>query len=334
MEQYSDPRIWGPHFWFILRCVVYNYPMSPTAADKQHMESFFSELQYTLPCEKCKYTFKQHYNKFPISKYLSDKNKLVEWLDLMYEETNRSIMNNRVKILDEYIDTGDMAPLKQVPKETKDKELAKQFNAVKKNIINNSTNNLTTLPMANNINSVIPKLGPKQYMLNTANPNFGKQVSGKKNPEKVTPKPQPVNNVQQNIIAVPTPLFNTLSKTTVTVPVAATPYREMPPITKHLSKNDRQIMQQQIFNQIPINKPIPPQELKPKLTPPTKIKVKQDTNNNQLQQQKKIPIPPVYVPLAAQSKQPTQILKNNQQKAKSITYSNLTVISKCKKCKE
>ena len=61
MSQYSSPKIWGPHFWFILRCVAHNYPLNPTPEEANHVKNFFHELQYVLPCEVCKYTFKQHY---------------------------------------------------------------------------------------------------------------------------------------------------------------------------------------------------------------------------------------------------------------------------------
>lgn len=314
MEQYTNPRIWGPHFWYILKCVVYNYPMSPSNADKQHMECFFSELQYALPCEKCKYTFKQHYNKFPICKYLNDRTKLVEWLDLMYDETNRAIAKNRVKILDEYIDTGDMAPLKQIPKNEKDKVLEKQLNEIKKNVTKNATNNNVTL-MNNAINDA--KVGRKTHVFNNDVLPFDKQANGKKNPEKiVTPKPV------TKPVAINPPLINNVQIIQQQI--------TMPPITKHLSKTDKITIQQKQIFEVPKTliqpqpKQIIPQQKSLSITQ-TPFKI------NQLSQIHKKPNPP---PETIQKIKPTQTLLNAQQKAKSITYSNLTVISKCKKCQQ
>lgn len=315
MEQYTNPRIWGPHFWYILKCVVYNYPMSPSCADKQHMECFFSELQYTLPCEKCKYTFKQHYNKFPICKYLNDRTKLVEWLDLMYEETNRAISNNRVKIMDEYIDTGDMVPLKQVQKNEKDKMLEKQLNEVKKNVTKNAFNNNLTL-MNNAVNET--KLGPKKHVFDNNVPIFDKQANGRKNPEK------PIINKPTN---KPTNINPPLTNNAQIVQQQIT----MPPITKHLSKTDKMTIQQKQIFEVPktLVQPqqkqfiIPPQKTLPITQTPFKI--------TQLSQMHKKPSNP---PEIMQNVKPTQTILNAQQKAKSITYSNLTVISKCKKCQQ
>lgn len=120
MEQYTNPKIWGPHFWFMLRCITYNYPISPTKDEAAHMKKYFDELQYILPCEKCKYTFKQHYAKYPIDKYLSTKDRLIEWIEIMYQETAKSIKNNRVKIIDN--PSSDMLLLKTKKKGSDDLE--------------------------------------------------------------------------------------------------------------------------------------------------------------------------------------------------------------------
>jgi len=399
MEQYTNPRIWGPHFWFILRCIVHNYPMSPTSADKQHMESFFYELQFALPCEKCKYTFKQHYNKFPINKYLTDRQKLIEWLDLIYEETNRSIANNRIKILDEFIDTGEMMPLKQIPKSEKDKVLEQHLNIAKKNVINNSTNGgLTTLPIFNNqtnnflTSQTKTSFEPKKHVITTDIPIFDKQVNGKKNTEKkpvntnqITnnqilnnqlanlkqkqiPIQIPMAKIDPNLQLMPTqaPILNTLSKQIpVPVPIPVVnpsqktnvrqniePYPHLqtelpkPPITKHLSKTDKLTMQQQLFN--PVNKNIdmnPHTDAKSK----SKINVKPQMYKKEIKSTQQVTFKPnpnnkPIVPALPSNYNYnyTQVITNNKKlnlndqignyKPKSITYSNLTVISKCKKC--
>ena len=64
----------------------------------------------------------------------------------MYEETNKAIVNNRVKILDEYIDTGEMMPLKQLVKTEKDKTLEKHLNQARRAVTNNALpNNLSII---------------------------------------------------------------------------------------------------------------------------------------------------------------------------------------------
>lgn len=134
MSQYSSPAIWGPHFWFILRCIAYNYPINPSAEDATHVKNFFTELQHVLPCEICKYTFRQHLNKHPIEQGLAGKNKLIEWVEVIYQETKKVIQDKRVKILDIFEDEREeIEPVRIVYKsrpDPMDEQLTKVRNAV------------------------------------------------------------------------------------------------------------------------------------------------------------------------------------------------------------
>jgi hypothetical protein len=123
--QYSDPRQWGSHFWFIMRCIAHTYPINPNKEDAVHVKNFFMELQSVLPCEICKYTFKQHLNKHPIERNLSDRNKLIEWVELIYQETNKAIQDKRVKIMDiSGEEPEEFAPIRTIYK-------SRQVNSVK-----------------------------------------------------------------------------------------------------------------------------------------------------------------------------------------------------------
>lgn len=134
-QQYSSPKIWGPHFWFILRCIAHNYPLNPTPEDAQHVKTFFTELQYILPCEVCKYTFKQHFTKNPIEKGLVNKAKLIEWVELIYQETKKVIQDKRVKILDAYDEEEEIRPIKVVYKPRID-PLEEKLNQMRQSVIN------------------------------------------------------------------------------------------------------------------------------------------------------------------------------------------------------
>jgi hypothetical protein len=108
-------------------------------------------------------------------------------------------------------------------------------------------------------------------------------------------------------LSKPKPTINNqINNQPISNPIPTNPNITMPPITKHLTKTDKMTVQQkQVFTSIPtFNKPVP-----------------------LFQQNTPIIKPPTY-------RSPTQTLFDTNKKAKSITYSNLTVISKCKKCKQ
>ena len=50
-------RIWGPPLWHVLHTMSFNYPVKPTAADKEHYATFILILAYVLPCGACRRNF-------------------------------------------------------------------------------------------------------------------------------------------------------------------------------------------------------------------------------------------------------------------------------------
>lgn len=74
------PDIWGPHAWKFIHYVASDYPINPTDQDKQNYYNFFSSLQYVLPCAKCRYNLKRHYQKYPLTEQaLESRANLLKW---------------------------------------------------------------------------------------------------------------------------------------------------------------------------------------------------------------------------------------------------------------
>lgn len=58
--------VWGPGIWHYLHTMSFNYPVNPTAADKRHYRDFVFELQYVLPCGKCRKNLASNFKKMPL----------------------------------------------------------------------------------------------------------------------------------------------------------------------------------------------------------------------------------------------------------------------------
>lgn len=50
----SDPRVWGPSFWFSLHNGVSKYPENASPYVIERMKGFILGIPMMLPCEKCK----------------------------------------------------------------------------------------------------------------------------------------------------------------------------------------------------------------------------------------------------------------------------------------
>ena len=85
-----NPEIWGPPAWIFLHTITANYPENPTMDVKNKHKEFFTNLQYVLPCNKCRTHYKKHLEKFPISTdVLNKKENFVEWLINIHNEVNK-----------------------------------------------------------------------------------------------------------------------------------------------------------------------------------------------------------------------------------------------------
>ena len=58
--------VWGPALWHVLHTLSFNYPTSPTVADKKHYSQFIKSLQYVLPCKYCRTNLTEHLKKYPL----------------------------------------------------------------------------------------------------------------------------------------------------------------------------------------------------------------------------------------------------------------------------
>ena len=94
--------VWGPALWHYLHTMSFNYPVEPSQENKEHYRDFVLNLQYVLPCGKCRKNLTKTFRKFPLimetmesrgsfSKYIYDLHEIVnEMLDkksgLSYED--------------------------------------------------------------------------------------------------------------------------------------------------------------------------------------------------------------------------------------------------------
>lgn len=56
-EYYEDnrnPKVWGPHFWFILHNGALNYPSLANPLCIERMKNFIIGIPIMIPCETCK----------------------------------------------------------------------------------------------------------------------------------------------------------------------------------------------------------------------------------------------------------------------------------------
>ena len=86
-----NQNIWGPHLWFSLHTMSFNYPLKPNFEDKQYYKDFFTNLQHVIPCSVCKKNYIRHLKEHPINNYLDNRSTLVYWVIDMHNMVNGEI---------------------------------------------------------------------------------------------------------------------------------------------------------------------------------------------------------------------------------------------------
>jgi hypothetical protein len=83
-----NQNIWGPHLWFSLHTMSFNYPLNPNYQDKKQYENFFISMQHVIPCPVCKKNYIRHIKEHPIEKFLENRKSLVYWVIDMHNMVN------------------------------------------------------------------------------------------------------------------------------------------------------------------------------------------------------------------------------------------------------
>ena len=77
---------WGPHAWYFLHSITFQYPNNPTENDKKNFYNFFDSLKNILPCPKCRSHYSQNFIKNPIQ--LNSRLDLIKWFINIHNQVN------------------------------------------------------------------------------------------------------------------------------------------------------------------------------------------------------------------------------------------------------
>ena len=59
-KQGLQTSVWGPHMWFMLHVISFNYPLTPSKENKKNYKSFFNSLDNILPCRSCRENLREN----------------------------------------------------------------------------------------------------------------------------------------------------------------------------------------------------------------------------------------------------------------------------------
>lgn len=91
-----DPKIWGPHLWFYLHSMSFQYchdKKCATTKEKRAMKQFLDSLKHTIPCQECREKYSAYLEMNPPN--LENRRGLFKWLvdlhNYVNEESNKKL---------------------------------------------------------------------------------------------------------------------------------------------------------------------------------------------------------------------------------------------------
>lgn len=86
-----DPKIWGPHFWFVLHTIALTFPWSPNEVTRKKYYDFIQNIPLFLPIDEIGNTFSRLLDKYPVTPYLDSRQSFTKWMHFIHNKINISL---------------------------------------------------------------------------------------------------------------------------------------------------------------------------------------------------------------------------------------------------
>jgi len=117
-----DPKVWLPHFRFVMQTMAISYPKHPNDVSKKKYYDFIQNLPVFLPDAPIGNHFLSLLDEFPVTPYLSSGLSFTKWVHFINNKLNKAIGEPEMDFygsLEKYYD-------EYKPKELKEKQVYKE----------------------------------------------------------------------------------------------------------------------------------------------------------------------------------------------------------------
>lgn len=99
-----DPKVWGPHYWFMLHTIAMSYPNYPNTVTKKKYYEFIQNLPMFLPIESIATDFSKLLDMYPVTPYLDSKDAFIRWMHFIHNKINEKLEKPKISLNQFYID--------------------------------------------------------------------------------------------------------------------------------------------------------------------------------------------------------------------------------------
>ena len=95
-----DPKVWGPHYWFVLMTTAVNYPDYVNDVTRKKYYDFIQNLPLFLPNHQMGNVFSELLDKYPVSPYLDKRESFIKWVHFLHNQINLRLNRDEVSLQD------------------------------------------------------------------------------------------------------------------------------------------------------------------------------------------------------------------------------------------
>ena len=98
-----DPKIWGPHYWFVLHTITLGYPLMPNDISKKKYYEFIHNIPLFIPVKQIGDKFSIILDKYPVAPYLDSRDSLIKWFHFIHNKINIELNLPEITMSDSFI---------------------------------------------------------------------------------------------------------------------------------------------------------------------------------------------------------------------------------------
>ncbi len=91
-----DPKVWGPHYWFVLQTIALTYPTHPNDVSKKKYYDFIQNLPLFFPEKPMGDLFMRMLDQYPVTPYLSSRESFMKWVHYINNKINKKMEWNEL----------------------------------------------------------------------------------------------------------------------------------------------------------------------------------------------------------------------------------------------
>lgn len=95
-----EPKIWGPHYWFVLFSIALCYPNNPNNTAKKKFYNFIQNIPIFIPHDETSKSFAHYLDKYPVTPYLDSKDHFIRWVHFIHNIINKSLGKQTITLED------------------------------------------------------------------------------------------------------------------------------------------------------------------------------------------------------------------------------------------